>query len=59
MPYYTECDTNPLAQRPPNTPRFKYTIMDTVNGYARIKVTWQPDVSNRGSPGSHFYVQYK
>ena len=57
MPYYTECDTNRQAVIPPSRPKFKYVVMNPESGYARIKVTWQPQIE--GNPGSHFYVQYK
>merc|ERR1711884_519830 len=57
MPYYTECDTNRQAVIPPSRPKFKYIVMTPESGYARIKVTWQPQIE--GNPGSHFYVQYK
>jgi neuronal cell adhesion protein len=57
MPYYTECDTNHEATKPPSQPKFKYTVMNPDNGFARIKVTWQPQIE--GNPGSHFYVQFK
>lgn len=57
MPYYTECDTNRQALIPPSRPKFKYIVMNPDSGYARIKVTWQPQIE--GNPGSHFYVQYK
>ena len=58
IPYYTECDTNPVATKPPAEPRFKKTVMYPNGDRARIKVTWQPDIQS-GNPGSHFYVQYR
>ena len=57
MPYYTECDTNRQALIAPSRPKFKYIVLHPDSGYARIKVTWQPQIE--GNPGSHFYVQYK
>ena len=57
MPYYTECDTNRQAVRPPSRPKFKFLVLYSDSGYARVKVTWQPQIE--GNPGSHFYVQYK
>lgn len=57
MPYYTECDTNPQSNVPPSRPRFKYVVLNSEEGHARIKVTWMPQID--GQPGSHFYVQYK
>ena len=44
MPYYTECDTNRQAVIPPSRPKFKYVVMNPDSGYARIKVTWQPQI---------------
>ena len=57
MPYYTECDTNTQAMRPPSMPDFYESRSYPLNGYVRVKITWQPHIE--GEPGSHFYVQYK
>jgi len=59
MPYYTECETNEMATVPPSRPRGKYSLLNPSGGYARVKVTWQPQIDGDSNPGSHFYVQYK
>lgn len=42
---------------PPDVPFFAWERLPTDNGYANIKVLWQPNLD--GKPGSHFFVKYR
>lgn len=43
---------------PPDKSNFDYERLASDNSYAKVKVTWRPNIS-AGNPGSHFYVQYR
>lgn len=55
--YFIEQKTGGSESIPPDTPSFRWHRMPSDNGYAKIKVTWVPNVEGR--PGSHFFVKYK
>ena len=44
--------------RPPFAPYLHWRAEPSENGYANIRVTWEPSL-NEGRLGSHFYVKYR
>ncbi|XP_026272122.1 neuroglian isoform X2 [Frankliniella occidentalis] len=55
--YFIEQKTRGSESIPPDTPSFRWHRMPSDNGYAKIRVTWVPNLEGR--PGSHFFVKYK
>ncbi|XP_039276536.1 neuroglian isoform X2 [Nilaparvata lugens] len=55
--YFIEQRTRASQSAPPDIPRFTWARLPSDNGYAKIKVVWQPNLE--GKPGSHFFVKYK
>ncbi|XP_034235912.1 neuroglian isoform X2 [Thrips palmi] len=55
--FFIEQKTRGSDSIPPDTPSFKWHRMPSDNGYAKIRVTWMPNLDGR--PGSHFFVKYK
>lgn len=57
--YYIEQTTAPTGSlySAPEVPDFEIERASTDNGLGKAKVTWHPNFS--GTPGSHFYVQYR
>lgn len=57
--YYIEQTTSALGvgSSVPDKPSLYIESVPTDNGYGKAKVTWVPNVS--GTPGSHFYAEYR
>jgi neuronal cell adhesion molecule len=56
--YYIEQTTGSAAGGAiPDRPYFNIDTQPSENGFGKAKVTWIPNFS--GTPGSHFYVQYR
>lgn len=55
--YFIEQRTRGSQSALPDMPKFSWIRLPSDNGYANIKVVWEPNID--GKPGSHFFVKYK
>ncbi|CAG0896608.1 unnamed protein product, partial [Cyprideis torosa] len=56
-PYFIERSTNPAGEAQPETPNFTWEHVHQDEGLAAVRIRWLPNM--QGTPGSHFYVQYR
>lgn len=55
--YYIEQTSGSAIAAVPDVPYFGIERVPSESGYGKAKVVWHPIYS--GSPGSHFFVQYR
>lgn len=55
--YYIEQTTGATGNIIPDVPAFSIDRVPSEGGYGKAKVTWHPNYA--GTPGSHFYTQYR
>jgi neuronal cell adhesion molecule len=55
--YYIEQTSAAAGSAVPEIPNFAIEKSESENGFGKAKVTWRPNYA--GTPGSHFFVQYR
>lgn len=55
--YYIEQTSATALSAKPDVPNFGIDRAESENGFGKAKVIWRPNYA--GTPGSHFYVQYR